>query len=83
MQLGSGELFVLQHGRFNELHQCIAEQIRIMTIVEPKFHFVEVGREVLCRHLMPRSNDPAFEQRKRRFNSVRRNITLNVNLRPG
>jgi hypothetical protein len=38
---------------------------------------------VLCRHLMPRSNDPAFEQRKRRFNSVRRNITLNVNLRPG
>jgi len=50
-----------------------------MAIVKPKRHFVEVRRKMLCRYLMPRSDDPSFEQRKRRLDSVCRNVTLNVN----
>lgn len=76
--LRSSESFVLQHRRFNELHQRIAEQVRVMAIVEPERHFVQVGRKMLCRDLMPRSDNAALEQRESGFNAVRRNVSLNV-----
>lgn len=50
-----------------------------MAIVEPKCHFVEVGRKVFCRDFVPRSHDPAVEQRKRRLNPVSPNVAFHVN----
>jgi hypothetical protein len=41
-----------------------------MTIVKPERHFIELGRKMLCRNLMPRTNDPALERRERGFHAV-------------
>jgi len=56
----SSELFVLQYGRINEFHHRVAEQVRIMVIVKPKRHFIEVGRKMPGPNLMPRFHNPAF-----------------------
>ena len=64
-RLGRGEFFVLQYGSFNELHQRIAKQVRVGTIVKPERHFIKVGGKMLCRDFMPRTNDAALTRRKR------------------
>lgn len=72
------EFLILQHGRFNELHQRIAEEVRIGPIVEPERYFIEVGRKMLCKDFVPRSHDPALKQRKRRFNPVPAHVYVTV-----
>ena len=34
---------------------------------------------MLCRELMPRSNDPALEQREGGFDAVRRDVSFDMN----
>ena len=77
---GSGQLFVFQHRRFNQLHQRIAEQVRIGTIVEPEGHFIKIGGQMLCRDFMPRSNDAMLEQGECGFNGVGMNVSRHVHL---
>jgi len=36
---------------------CVAEQVRVVSIVEAESHLIEVGRLMLRRAFMPRSND--------------------------
>lgn len=51
--------------------EYIAEQIRVLAIVESEAHFIKVGRQMLCTHTMPRSSDSALEQAKSGFHGVR------------
>jgi hypothetical protein len=58
--------------------QGIDKQVRAFTPVESKAHFFQVGREMLCADLMPRSDDPALEKREGRFDRVRVNVAIHV-----
>src|SRR5688500_15166139 len=54
--------------------------MRTLAAIEPEGHFFEVGGKMLRANTVPRSHDPAFEERKRRFNSIGVNISHDVNL---
>jgi len=51
--------------------QRVNEQIGSFAAIEPKFHFLQVGREMLCRNLMPRTHHAALEQGECRLYRVR------------
>lgn len=78
---GLSQCFVFQILRMDQLEHGVAEQIRILAVVEPPRHFVKVGRQMLRRDSVPRSHDSALEQRERRFYGVRVNIAANIFLR--
>lgn len=61
--------------------QCVQEKIGILPAIEAESHFVQVGREMLCRDAMPCSDDAALQEGECRFDSVRVNVAVNVNLR--
>ncbi len=75
------EFFVFEVRSLNQLDERIAEQVRILTVVEPEAHFVQVGREMLRADFMPRSNNAALEQGKHRFHGVCVNISRYIFLR--
>jgi hypothetical protein len=50
--------------------QGVQEQIGVLTAIEPKGHFFQIGRKVLGADLVPSSHDAALEKRERRFNGV-------------
>lgn len=50
--------------------QGIDKQIRAVSAIEAELHFFEVGREMLCADAVPRSSNPALEQREGRLNGV-------------
>ena len=58
--------------------QRINKQIRAITAIKPKLHFLQVGRKMLCRNLMPRADHAAFQERERGFNRIRVNVALHV-----
>jgi hypothetical protein len=39
----SREFLIFKYWSLNQLHHCVAEQIRVVTVVEPESHFIEVG----------------------------------------
>ena len=41
----------------NEFQHRVSKQERILAVVEPPRHFVRIGRQMLCRYTMPRSDD--------------------------
>jgi len=50
----------------NQFQHRVTEQKRILAVVEPPSHFVKVGREVLGADPVPRSHNPALQERERR-----------------
>jgi hypothetical protein len=62
----------------NEFQHRVAEKIRVLPVVEPPRHFVEIGREMLSTYPMPRSHDSALEQAECRFRRPRVNIAANI-----
>lgn len=60
--------------------QSIQEQIRSLATIESEFHFLQIGREVLCRNLVPRTHDSALQKGERGFNRVRVNVALHVDV---
>ena len=49
----------------DELQNGIAEEIRILAIVESETHLREIGMQVFRADFMPRSDDAASEERTR------------------
>ena len=71
------------YSRFPEwmsLSIVISEQVRILAIVEAPCHFVKIGGEMFRRNPMPRSHNPALQERERRFNRVGMNVAIYVDL---
>ena len=58
--------------------QGVQEEIGILTAIKPECHFIQVGREMLCRNTMPSSNDSALQERKRIFYCIGMNVTVNI-----
>lgn len=61
--------------------QGIQEQVRILPAIEAESHFVQIGREMLCRDSMPCSDDAALKERERGFDSVGMNVSVNIDFR--
>jgi hypothetical protein len=70
--------FVFQIVGGDQFEHGIAEQKRILSVVESPRHFVKVGHQMLRRDPMPRSHNPALKQREGRFNGIRVNVAANV-----
>ena len=64
------EFLIFEVAGCNELKHGVPKQVRILAIVEPPCHLLQVGRQMLCRNPMPRANDAALEQRERGLDSV-------------
>ena len=64
IKLGSRELFVFEIAGFYELHESVAKQKAVVTIVEPESHFIKVSGQVFCADLMPRSIIPRLSREK-------------------
>ncbi len=62
------------------MSQGINEQIRPITAIESEFHFLQVGREMLCADFVPCADNTALQKREGRFNGVGVNVPLHVNL---
>jgi len=58
--------------------QGVKEKIGSFPSIEPKGHFVQIGREMLGADLVPRSNDSALQQRERGFDGVGMNVAVNI-----
>ena len=56
--------------RVDEFKHRIAERKRVLTVVEPPRHFIQVGRKMLCTDLVPPSSDAALEQRECVLNRI-------------
>ena len=58
----------------NESQHRIAKEVRVLAIIEPPRHFIQVGLQVFCGNFMPRANDAALQKRERGFDRVRVNV---------
>ena len=63
----------------NQFQHGVTKQEWVLAIVESPRHFVKVGRQMLCRHTVPRSHNAALQEREGRFHGVRVNVAANVN----
>src|SRR6266581_4362326 len=50
--------------------QGIEEQIGTLSAVKAKYHFVQIGLEMLCGDVVPRSHDSTLEKRERGFGGI-------------
>ena len=64
----------------NQFKHGIPKQERVLSIVETPRHFVKVGWKMLRRDPMPRSHNPALQERECRFDRVGMNVAVNVDL---
>ena len=71
------QFLVFKIRRLQKSEQRIAEQIRVVPIVESKFKLVKVAVEMFHTELMVRADDRTLEQRPRTFNGVCVNIATN------
>lgn len=62
----------------DESEHRIAEQERILAIIETPCHFVEVGLQMLRRDFMPCADDAALQEREGRLNRVCIEFTAHV-----
>jgi hypothetical protein len=60
--------------------QGIQEQRAALPAIKPERHFVQIGGEMLCANAMPRSHDPALQERECGFYGIRVYFALHVNL---
>lgn len=75
------EFLVWKCARVNEFQNRVAEQIRILSVVEAPLKFIEVAVEMLFRNLMERADDGPLEQAERALDGVRVNVAAHVFLR--
>src|SRR5262249_42383435 len=68
------QLLVFQRLSRNQSLDRIAEQVRIFAVVEPEAHFIAVGLQVLGADLVPCADDPPFQKRECRLDSVCVNV---------
>ncbi len=59
--------------------QRIDKQVRTFPAVKPEGHFFAVGLEMFRADFMPRSDNPALQERERRFDGVRMRVSVCVN----
>lgn len=73
---------VLKRQRISSDHvaQCVNEQIGAAPPIEPELHFFEVGGKMFRGDLMPRAQNTALQERERGFDSVRGNVSIDVDL---
>jgi hypothetical protein len=55
--------------------QGVQKEIRALSAIEPERHFVQVGREMFCADLVPRSHDAALQERECRLDGVGMNVS--------
>jgi hypothetical protein len=79
--LFASQFFVFEVVRVNEFQHRIAEQVRVLSVVETPRHFVQVGLQMLRRDLMPRSNNAPLKQRKCGLDRIGVKVSVNVLLR--
>lgn len=60
--------------------QRIDKQIGPLAAVESELHLLQVGSEMFCAHLVPRSHNAALQERECGFDSVGMDVTFYVNL---
>src|SRR5437868_9483247 len=60
--------------------QSVQEQIGILPAIESERHLVQVGRQMLGRDTMPRSNNSALQKRECVLDSIGVDVTININL---
>lgn len=58
----------------------VDKQIGTLATIESEGHFFQVRRKMFGADFVPRSDDAALEQRERRLNGVRVNLTLKVDM---
>src|ERR1700733_5296604 len=75
------EFLVLHLLGRHQPRQRIAEQERILALIEAPLKFLKVAIQVFCAHLMVRANDRPLEQRPYALDAVRVNITPHPFLR--
>src|ERR1700686_2696260 len=59
----------------DHMTQSVDKKIGSFPAVEAERHFVQVGLEMLGADLMPRSDNPALQERERRFDCVSRDAS--------
>ena len=74
----SGQFLKCEHWGCNHMTQGIDEQIGTIPAIKAEFHLLQIGGEMLCGNLMPRSHDAALEQRERGFDGIGVNVAHNV-----
>lgn len=62
----------------NEFQQRVAEQERVLSVLESPRHLVEIGLQVLCRNPMPRSDDATLQKREGRLNRIRVEVAIYI-----
>lgn len=60
----------------------IQKQVRPLATIESEFHLLQVGREMLCRNLVPSTDYTPLEKRERGFDGVGVNVAPHINLEP-
>src|SRR5690348_14132424 len=63
----------------DHMTQSVQEQIGILPAIEPEGHLIQVGGEMLCADLVPRSHDAALQERECGLYGIGVNVALNVN----
>lgn len=63
----------------NHVSQGIQEQIGTLAAVKAECHFIEIGGQMLCANVMPRSEDSTLEQGERAFDGISMNVADNIN----
>ena len=72
------EFFVAKGISRNHVLQRLKKQRVRVPAIEAERHLIQVGRKMLCRDLVPRSNDATFQQREGGFDAVRCHVTPDV-----
>ncbi len=62
----------------NHMTQGIQEQIGIFPAIESERHFFAVGLEMLRVYFVPRTHDPALQERECGFDGIRVHVALRV-----
>src|SRR5437899_2490387 len=60
--------------------QSVQEQVGIISAIEPEGHLVQVGCKMLCADAVPRSDNPALQEREGVLDCIGMNFALNINL---
>jgi hypothetical protein len=75
MRASSRQFLKSQNRSSDHITERIQEQVTILSAIEPEAHFFEVGRQMLCTHMMPSSAHATLEQREGVFDGIRVNVT--------
>lgn len=72
------EFLVPQRLSVEQANDRVAEQVRILSVVEPELQLVNVGIEMLGAHLMERTDDRTVKERPHTFDPVCVNVAADV-----